>query len=103
MLQTRGLTCSMALLQVQTVVRAPSEGRQRVLRKKNPLTNLQAMLRLNPYAQTLRRMEHSAQVRLPLSAGHTNSRAELLTGRSAARPLIVHQCRAIFSTARLAG
>ena len=50
------------MLQVQSVVRAPSMGRQRVLRKKNPLTNLSTMLRLNPYAQTLRRMEHDAQV-----------------------------------------
>lgn len=54
---------------MQSVVRAPAQGKPRVLRKKNPLTNLQAMLRLNPYAQTLRRMEANAQVTvLPASS-----------------------------------
>ena len=64
----RLLKVSCRRLQVQSVVRAPSMGRQRVLRKKNPLTNLSSMLRLNPYAQTLRRMEHNAQVRCAVHA-----------------------------------
>ena len=69
-------------VQVQSVVRAPSMGRQRVLRKKNPLTNLSTMLRLNPYAQTLRRMEHNAQVPILSLACFAPVRA----GRACASP-----------------
>jgi len=43
--------------EIQSIVRPPKEsGRRRVL-KKNPLKNLGAMLKLNPYAKTARRME----------------------------------------------
>eukprot|EP00271_Cylindrocystis_brebissonii_P016147 TRINITY_DN39384_c0_g1_i1.p1 TRINITY_DN39384_c0_g1~~TRINITY_DN39384_c0_g1_i1.p1 ORF type:complete len:424 (+),score=87.05 TRINITY_DN39384_c0_g1_i1:77-1273(+) len=48
--------------EIQSVVRPPKESqeRRRVL-KKNPLKNLGAMLKLNPYAKTARRMELLAQ------------------------------------------
>ena len=50
--------------EVQSVVRPPIKSTHlRLPRHKNPLTNLNVMLRLNPYAQTLRRMELRAQVR----------------------------------------
>ncbi|KAK9793008.1 hypothetical protein WJX73_009122 [Symbiochloris irregularis] len=48
--------------EVQSVVRPPIKAsHQRIPRHKNPLRNLSVMLRLNPYAQTLRRMELRAQ------------------------------------------
>lgn len=48
--------------EVQSVVRPPIKSTHlRLPRHKNPLTNLNVMLRLNPYAQTLRRMELRAQ------------------------------------------
>ena len=49
--------------EVQSVVRPPVVGSHlRLPRHKNPLRNLSVMLRLNPYAQTLRRMDLRAQV-----------------------------------------
>ena len=39
---------------VQSVVRAPKEGGRRAPLKKNPLKNLGAMLKLNPYAKQAR-------------------------------------------------
>jgi len=43
--------------EVQSKVRAAKPAARRVLRKKNPLRNLGAMVRLNPYALTVRRAE----------------------------------------------
>ena len=52
--------------EVQSVVRPPVVGAHlRIPRHKNPLRNLNVLLRLNPYAQTLRRMELRAQVCTP--------------------------------------
>ena len=39
------------------------EGPKRAPLKKNPLKNLGALLKLNPYAKTARRMELLAEVR----------------------------------------
>jgi large subunit ribosomal protein L4e len=41
--------------EVQSVVRAKRTGTRRTGAKKNPLTNLNAMLKLNPYAKTMKR------------------------------------------------
>lgn len=43
--------------EIQSIVRPPKEGGRRRVLKKNPLKNLGAMLKLNPYAKTARRME----------------------------------------------
>jgi hypothetical protein len=43
------------------------EGPKRAPLKKNPLRNLGALLKLNPYAKTARRMELLAEVRTQLS------------------------------------
>ena len=42
---------------------AAQEGPKRAPLKKNPLKNLGALLKLNPYAKTARRMELLAEVR----------------------------------------
>jgi len=49
--------------EVQSKVRAPIKSRKRSIRKKNPLTNLGALVRLNPYALSLRRSEILAERR----------------------------------------
>merc|ERR1711976_948777 len=41
--------------EVQSVVNAPKDGKSRYALKKNPLKNLGALLKLNPYAKTARR------------------------------------------------
>ena len=49
--------------EVQSVVNAPKAPKSGSTLKKNPLRNLGAMLKLNPYAKTLRRREMSQAVR----------------------------------------
>ncbi len=41
--------------EVQSIVNAPKDGKSKVLRKKNPLRNLGALLKLNPAAKAQRR------------------------------------------------
>jgi len=48
-------------IQSHPKLRAPVKSSTKVLRKKNPLKNLGAMIRLNPYALTMRRSELLAQ------------------------------------------
>merc|ERR1711997_882769 len=49
--------------EVQSVVLPPKEGKSVKTLKKNPLKNLGAMLKLNPYAQTARRMALMAEAK----------------------------------------
>lgn len=49
--------------EVQSVVRPTKSDTKRRALKKNPLKNLGALLKLNPYAKTARRMELLAQER----------------------------------------
>jgi large subunit ribosomal protein L4e len=49
--------------EVQSKVRAPIKGIKRSVRKKNPLVNLGALVKLNPYALSLRRSEILAEKR----------------------------------------
>ena len=49
--------------EVQTIVKPPKVSRMVVPLKKNPLKNLGALLKLNPYAKAARRAELLAQVR----------------------------------------
>ena len=53
--------------EVQTIVKPPKVSRTVVPLKKNPLKNLGALLKLNPYAKAARRAELLAQVRCWLS------------------------------------
>lgn len=55
--------------EVQSVVNAPKAPTSGSTLKKNPLRNLGAMLKLNPYAKTLRRREMSQAVRCLVFAG----------------------------------
>lgn len=52
--------------EIQSVVNAPKQPKKGSVLKKNPLKNLGAMLKLNPYSKTIRRMELANAVRLPL-------------------------------------
>jgi len=47
--------------EVQSKVRAPIKGIRRTIRKKNPLVNLGALVKLNPYALAARRSEVLAE------------------------------------------
>jgi len=47
--------------EIQSVVKPKSESAKRLPRKKNPLKNLGAMAKLNPYAVAARRAEYRAQ------------------------------------------
>lgn len=58
--------------EIQSIVRQPKTGRTNVPLKKNPLKNLGALLKLNPYAKTARRAELLAQVRTHTGM-HVNS------------------------------
>jgi len=49
--------------EVQSKVRASIKGVKRAIRKKNPLTNLGALVKLNPYALSARRSEILAEKR----------------------------------------
>jgi ribosomal protein L4 len=49
--------------EVQSKVRAPIKGVRRAIRKKNPLVNLGAFVKLNPYALALRRSDVLAEQR----------------------------------------
>jgi large subunit ribosomal protein L4e len=49
--------------EIQSKVRAPIKSQRRFRQKKNPLKNLGAMIKLNPYALTLRRTELLTQER----------------------------------------
>jgi 60S ribosomal protein L4 C-terminal domain len=49
--------------EIQSVVNAPKTPKLGKTLKKNPLKNLGAMLKLNPYAKTIRRQELSMAVR----------------------------------------
>jgi len=59
--------------EVQTVVRPIAPRAQRIKHKKNPLKNLGVLVRLNPYALSLRRAELLHQRRI--AAGKETSRA----------------------------
>jgi large subunit ribosomal protein L4e len=48
--------------EIQSVVNAPKEVNRGKTLKKNPLKNLGAMLKLNPYAKTMTRVELANQV-----------------------------------------
>jgi hypothetical protein len=50
--------------EIQSVVNAPKTPKMGKTLKKNPLKNLGAMLKLNPYAKTIRRQELAMAVRL---------------------------------------
>lgn len=47
--------------EIQSVLRAPIPSRRRFARKKNPLKNLGFLIKLNPYAKTLRRRQLLAE------------------------------------------
>jgi large subunit ribosomal protein L4e len=49
--------------EIQSIVNAPKVSNTRRALKKNPLKNLGALVKLNPYAKTARRMELIAQVK----------------------------------------
>lgn len=49
--------------EIQSVVNAPKLPKKGSILKKNPLKNLGAMLKLNPYSKTIRRMELANAVR----------------------------------------
>ncbi|KAK9809167.1 hypothetical protein WJX72_010554 [[Myrmecia] bisecta] len=49
--------------EIQTVVRPPIQTKKGAPLKKNPLKNLGALLKLNPYAKTARRMELLAEAK----------------------------------------
>jgi 60S ribosomal protein L4 C-terminal domain len=51
--------------EIQSVVNAPKTPKLGKTMKKNPLKNLGAMLKLNPYAKTIRRQELANAVRTP--------------------------------------
>lgn len=55
--------------EVQSVVRAPKEVRKGKTMKKNPLKNLGALIKLNPYAKTARRKALELQVHGPETHG----------------------------------
>jgi 60S ribosomal protein L4 C-terminal domain len=50
--------------EIQSIVRPTKSTPKRASLKKNPLKNLGALLKLNPYAKTARRMELRAEVRI---------------------------------------
>ena len=52
--------------EIQSVVRPARAGRTARPLKKNPLKNLGALLKLNPYAKTARRMELMMEVRFEM-------------------------------------
>lgn len=49
--------------EIQSVVNAPKEPTHAHVQKKNPLKNLDAMLKLNPYQDHIRRQEQDNAVR----------------------------------------
>jgi len=49
--------------EIQSVVNAPKAPHFGRTMKKNPLKNLGAMLKLNPYSKTIRRQELASEVR----------------------------------------
>lgn len=55
--------------EIQSIVRPPKTGRTNVPLKKNPLKNLGALLKLNPYAKSARRAELLALVRFLMHFG----------------------------------
>ena len=59
--------------EIQSVVNAPKKPRQGKKLKKNPLRNLGAMLKLNPYAKTVRRHELANQVRASFACHHVSN------------------------------
>jgi len=61
--------------EIQSIVKAPKKELKRRPLKKNPLKNLGALLKLNPFAKTARRLE------LLASAQQAKSRAEKLTAK----------------------
>ena len=48
--------------EIQSIVRAPKQQKRGRPLKKNPLKNLGALLKLNPYAKTARRQQLLSQV-----------------------------------------
>ncbi len=57
--------------EIQSIVRPPKTGTGRRVLKKNPLKNLGALLKLNPYAKPARRAELLQQVgRMGRLPGH---------------------------------
>merc|ERR1719473_813943 len=61
--------------EVQAKVNPAKESKVRVVHKKNPLKNLGHMIKLNPYAKTLRRMELLAE------EARTKKKAEILENK----------------------
>merc|ERR1712054_714559 len=61
--------------EVQAKVNPAKESKVRVVHKKNPLKNLGHMIKLNPYAKTLRRMELLAE------EARAKKKAELLENK----------------------
>merc|ERR1712205_61981 len=61
--------------EVQAKVNPAKESKVRVVHKKNPLKNLGHMIKLNPYAKTLRRMEPLAE------EARTKKKAEILENK----------------------
>jgi hypothetical protein len=68
--------------EVQSKVRPSIKGVKRSIRKKNPLTNLGAMVKLNPYALSLRRSEVLAERR------RATSKAAALEAARAKKPAV---------------
>jgi len=71
--------------EIQSVLRAKKHYR-RPLHKKNPLTNLGALIKLNPYAQTLRRQEI-------LRSRNAHKRKKLLTEKQNAKSAKLTEAR----------
>jgi hypothetical protein len=67
--------------EVQSKVRAAIKGKKITIRKKNPLVNLGAMVKLNPYALSLRRSEVLAERR------RATSKAAALEAARAKKPV----------------
>jgi large subunit ribosomal protein L4e len=67
--------------EVQSVVKPAQPKARRPLRKKNPLKNLGAMIRLNPYAEALRKSEaRAAEARAEKKAAALEARRKGLSG-----------------------
>lgn len=52
--------------EIQSIVRPPKQQQRGAPLKKNPLKNLGALLKLNPYAKTAKRQQMLSQVCLPV-------------------------------------
>ena len=75
--------------EIQSIVRPPKTGTGRRVLKKNPLKNLGALLKLNPYAKSARRAELLQQAR---SFAKFAFGPEAMHGRLVAGPEATHGC-----------